>query len=63
MVVSSYELVDEVCDDKRFQKSIQGDLEVIEFPQSICISLLTFSPQELRAVVHDGLFTVGNPQS
>ncbi|KAL7893569.1 cytochrome P450 [Trichoderma sp. TUCIM 5745] len=39
VVVSSYELVDEVCDDKRFQKSIQGDLE------------------ELRAVVHDGLFT------
>ncbi|KAL7933075.1 cytochrome P450 [Trichoderma chlorosporum] len=39
VIVSSYELVDEVCDDDRFRKSIQGDLE------------------ELRAVVHDGLFT------
>ncbi|EHK18616.1 uncharacterized protein TRIVIDRAFT_50977 [Trichoderma virens Gv29-8] len=39
VIVSSYELVHEVCDDDRFQKSIQGDLE------------------ELRAVVHDGLFT------
>ncbi|KID78722.1 Bifunctional P-450:NADPH-P450 reductase, partial [Metarhizium brunneum ARSEF 3297] len=39
VVVSSYELVHEVCDDKRFKKSIEGDLE------------------QLRKVVHDGLFT------
>ncbi|KAL6809711.1 cytochrome P450 [Trichoderma sp. SZMC 28015] len=39
VILSSYEFVNEVCDDSRFKKSIQGDLE------------------ELRAVVHDGLFT------
>ncbi|KAJ3457900.1 hypothetical protein MRS44_012009 [Fusarium solani] len=39
VIVSSWELVHEVCDDSRFKKSIKGDLE------------------ELRAAVHDGLFT------
>ncbi|KAM0262618.1 hypothetical protein ACHAQJ_001663 [Trichoderma viride] len=39
VIISSYELLHEVCDDKRFRKSIEGDLE------------------ELRVVVHDGLFT------
>jgi cytochrome P450 / NADPH-cytochrome P450 reductase len=28
VTVSSWELVHEVCDDSRFKKSIQGDLEV-----------------------------------
>ena len=28
VVLSSWKLVDEACDDKRFQKSLQGDLEV-----------------------------------
>ncbi|KAG4255585.1 cytochrome P450 [Fusarium proliferatum] len=39
VIVSSYEFVHEVCDDKRFKRSIEGELE------------------ELRAAVHDGLFT------
>lgn len=40
VVLSSWKLVNEACDDERFQKSIKGELE------------------ELRNVVHDGLFTV-----
>ncbi|KAK6225725.1 bifunctional P-450:NADPH-P450 reductase (cytochrome P450) [Colletotrichum tabaci] len=39
VVVSTQKLVDECCDDKRFKKSIDGELN------------------ELRAAVHDGLFT------
>ncbi|KAL1852481.1 hypothetical protein Daus18300_012162 [Diaporthe australafricana] len=39
IVVSSWKLLNEACDDSRFKKSLQGDLE------------------ELRNVVHDGLFT------
>lgn len=40
VVLSSWKLVNEACDDERFQKSIKGEIE------------------ELRNVVHDGLFTV-----
>lgn len=44
VVVSSYALVNEVCNEKRFQKDIRGVLE------------------QVRAGVHDGLFTARGPE-
>ncbi|KAJ0269893.1 hypothetical protein COL940_012108 [Colletotrichum noveboracense] len=40
--VNTHALVNEICDDKRFKKSIEGDLEMSKI---------------LREAVHDGLFT------
>jgi cytochrome P450/NADPH-cytochrome P450 reductase len=37
VIVSSWELVHEVCDDSRFKKSIKGDLEV-------CLSTIPVVP-------------------
>lgn len=36
IIVSNWELVNEACDDSRFKKSLQGDLEVC----TICVPLV-----------------------
>lgn len=58
--VNTHELVNECCDDTRFKKSIEGDLTVcflLAQPSVEACPRLTVI-QELRDVVHDGLFTV-----
>jgi cytochrome P450/NADPH-cytochrome P450 reductase len=64
VVLSTWEGVNEACDDERFEKSIEGDLDV-GLPQQFLFLfiLLLISRQELRAAVNDGLFTVRIPVS
>lgn len=38
IVVSSWKLVNEVCDDSRFKKSLQGELEVCKYDKHFVIS-------------------------